>query len=351
MKQKPCIVAVSGIKNTGKTRLIEGLLPELTARGLRLAVIKHDGHRFEPDRPGTDSFRYLSSGAVGTAVFDGEKYQLVRRVPADEEMLIAQFPEADLILLEGFKHSGFPKLELLRAGVSEKPLCHPATRLAFVADTEAPEPGFPLFSPDDVEVLAETLRDFVFCGRGFSAILLAGGRSSRMGRSKAELPFGGMRMIDYQVRRLSMLGIEDIVVAGYTGEVSGARCVPDEQPHRGPLGGLKSGLSAARNGKCLVLSVDAPLVPFAVLFELMRRHRTGITSAEHSGQLEPLIGVYDRSLADECAAFLKGERASVRRLFDKADFQTLHFEMDPLLLSNCNTPEEYARMCAFHTGR
>ena len=91
MKPKPCIVAVSGVKNTGKTRLIEGLLPELTARGLCPAVIKHDGHRFEPDRPGTDSFRYLSAGAVGAAVFDGEKYQLVRKTTVDEMRFSASF--------------------------------------------------------------------------------------------------------------------------------------------------------------------------------------------------------------------------------------------------------------------
>ena len=350
MRQRPCTVAVSGMKNTGKTRLIERLLPVLAERGIRPAVIKHDGHRFEPDRPGTDSFRYLSAGAVGAAVFDGEKYQLVRKTPIDEEALIAQFPEADIILLEGFKHSRFPKLELLRAGVSEKPVCNPATRLAFVADAEVPEPGFPLFSPDDTEALADTLRDFIFCGTGFSAILLAGGKSSRMGSSKAELPFCGRRMIDYQVQRLFLLGIEDVAVAGYTGKVSGARCVPDEQPHLGPLGGLKSGLSEVKNDKCLVLSVDAPLVPFMVLFELMRRHRRGITVAEHGGQLEPLIGIYDRSLADECAVLLREERASVRRLFDRADFQALHFEVDPLLLSNCNTPAEYTRMCAFQNG-
>lgn len=351
MKQRPCIVAVSGIKNTGKTRLIERLLPELTAQGLCPAVIKHDGHRFEPDRPGTDSYRYLSAGAVGTAVFDGEKYQLVRKAPVDEAALIAQFPEADLILLEGFKYSDYPKLELLRAVVSEKPVCHPAARLAFVTDTQAPEPGFPVFSPDDTQALAAFLAEYAVCSEGFSAVLLAGGRSSRMGSPKAELPFGGMRMIDYQVRRLRMLGIEDIVAAGFEGSVPGARIVPDERPHLGPVGGLKSGLEAAKNEKCLVLSVDAPLIPFAVFFELMRRHRTGISVVEHGGQLEPLIGIYDRSLTGACAALLAGQRASVRQLFEKCPFQSLRFETAPLLLSNCNTPEEYAHMCAFFDGK
>jgi molybdopterin-guanine dinucleotide biosynthesis protein B len=72
VEKRACVVAVSGIKNSGKTSLIEKLLPALTRRGLRVATVKHDGHRFEPDRPGTDSFRHLTAGAVGTAVFDGE---------------------------------------------------------------------------------------------------------------------------------------------------------------------------------------------------------------------------------------------------------------------------------------
>ena len=347
MSQNPCIVAVSGIKNTGKTRLIEALLPELAERGLRTAVIKHDGHSFAPDRPGTDSFRFLTAGAVGTAVFDGEKYQLVRRAAIDISALLAQFPEADLILLEGFKYTGFPKLELLRGGVSETAVCRPSTRLAFVSDRTAPEPGFALFHPDNVSGIADFLFSFAGCGSRFSAILLAGGKSARMGNSKAELPFDGMRMIDHQVQRLRMLGIDDIVIAGYAGSVPGARSVPDERPHMGPVGGLKAGMDAAVHEKCLVLSVDAPLVPFGVLFELMHGHQRGISVIEHEGQLEPLIGVYDRSLKDVCAELLAGERASVRRLFDRSVFQTLHCEADTLLLSNCNTPEEYRNMVDF----
>lgn len=351
MNHIPCVIAVSGIKNTGKTRLIERLLPVLNARGLHTAVIKHDGHCFEADRPGTDSFRYLAAGAVGTAVFDGEKYQLVRKTPVDERALLTQFPEADIVLLEGFKHSRRPKLELLRRGVSETSVCAPSTRLAFVSDMEPPEPGFPVFSPDDAEGIADCLLSFAGCGKGFSAILPAGGKSSRMGSPKAELPFGGMHMIDHQVQRLRMLGIKDIVAAGYEGSVPGARTVQDERPHLGPVGGLKAGFDAAKHEKCLVLSVDAPLVPFAVLFELMRRHHSGgITVIEHDGQLEPLIGVYDRSLSAACTELLTAEHASVRRLFDKVAFQALHCDVDPLLLSNCNTPEEYRRMEEYWSG-
>ena len=57
------VIAVSGVKNSGKTTLLEKLIANLVARGIRVAVIKHDGHHFEPDVPGTDSYRHRSAGA------------------------------------------------------------------------------------------------------------------------------------------------------------------------------------------------------------------------------------------------------------------------------------------------
>ena len=131
------VVVVSGVKNSGKTALIEAMLPHLTAAGLRVAVIKHDGHRFLPEPPDTDTGRFLAAGAWGTAIFDGEKYKVVRREVVDEAALIAQFPEADLILLEGFKYSAWPKLEVVRGEISQAPVSDPATLLALVTDLPA----------------------------------------------------------------------------------------------------------------------------------------------------------------------------------------------------------------------
>ena len=135
VSHSPVVVAVSGVKNSGKTALIEAMLPHLTAAGLRVAVIKHDGHRFLPEPLDTDTGRFLAAGAWGTAIFDGEKYKVVRREAVDEAALIAQFPEADLILLEGFKYSAWPKLEVVRgvkpghpAGPGDRPALVPARR-------------------------------------------------------------------------------------------------------------------------------------------------------------------------------------------------------------------------------
>ena len=75
MKQ-PAVLAVSGVHNSGKTTLLEKLLPLLRRRGLKVGVIKHDGHDFTPDVPGTDSFRLREAGADGVAVYSSQRYLL-----------------------------------------------------------------------------------------------------------------------------------------------------------------------------------------------------------------------------------------------------------------------------------
>lgn len=155
MKTTQNVIAISGVKNSGKTTLIEKLIRELALLGISTATIKHDGHRFDPDRPGTDSFRHLAAGAVGTAVFDGEKYQLVKYQAVSEEELLSFFPEADLILLEGFKHSPWPKLEIIRKGVSDGQVCDRDKLLAIATDLEGFTAGVPVLDLNNAKKIAE----------------------------------------------------------------------------------------------------------------------------------------------------------------------------------------------------
>lgn len=155
------VVAVSGVKNSGKTALIVAMLPHFTAAGVRVAVIKHDGHSFKADSPGTDTDKHLRAGACGTAIFDSGKYKVVRQVQADEHDLIPCFPDADLILLEGFKYSAWPKLELVRAGNSEASVCDPDTLLALVTDLELSLPGVPRVPFGDGLAAAEVILEYM----------------------------------------------------------------------------------------------------------------------------------------------------------------------------------------------
>lgn len=129
------VLAVSGVKNSGKTTLIDRMIPVFVQQGLKVAVIKHDGHEFEADVPGTDSWKHKKAGAYGTAVFSSTKYMIVKEEPdVDLRKLTACFPEADLILFEGGKFLDLPKIELVRREISKEPVCAPESVAAYVTD-------------------------------------------------------------------------------------------------------------------------------------------------------------------------------------------------------------------------
>lgn len=166
--------AVSGVKNSGKTTLITKLLPVMTGRGLKVATIKHDGHDFQTDVPGTDTFAHFQAGAYGTVVFSDHKYMVVKKQPekarAEQmtpEQLASWFPEADLILLEGFKDSGYPKVELIRGANSPDCVCRGRNLRAVVTDLAPgavkglPE-GVPVFGLEDVESIVEFILKDLF---------------------------------------------------------------------------------------------------------------------------------------------------------------------------------------------
>ena len=174
-----------------------------------------------------------------------------------------------------------------------------------------------------------------------SGILLAGGYSSRMGRDKAELAFRGQSMLQYQADKLRALGLAELIVAGYDKPLPNARVVPDIYPHLGPLSGLHAGLSGIQSSCALVLAVDTPLVPESLLRALMELHTRGATITLADGRPEPLIGVYDKSLAQACERVLQGEDTSMRRFLKTVSMTTLEYQGDRALLMNCNTPEDY----------
>jgi len=109
------VIAFSAWSGTGKTTFIEHLIPELKARGLRLAVIKHDAHRFEIDREGKDSWRFTNAGADVTVISSDEKTALIEQRGLAVSELMARIHDVDLILAEGYHQEGFPTIGISRA--------------------------------------------------------------------------------------------------------------------------------------------------------------------------------------------------------------------------------------------
>ena len=107
---RPFVLLSAAGKTAEKPLMITRLVPELVRRGYKVAVIKHDGHDFESDVPGTDSYRHQKAGAYGTAVFSDHRFLITKEYQGiTERELFAAFPEADIILIEGLKNSPYPK--------------------------------------------------------------------------------------------------------------------------------------------------------------------------------------------------------------------------------------------------
>ena len=178
----------------------------------------------------------------------------------------------------------------------------------------------------------------------FSAAVLAGGLSSRMGRDKAALPFGGTTLLDFQVGKLRMLGIEDIMISGSERQIPGTRHISDIYPRKGPLGGIHACLAGAEGTAVLFLGVDTPLIPPEALQALLSAHENGVTLLHHGNRTEPLFGVYDCTLVPLCEEILRTEHTGVWQLLNRTMVKTLPFDGDETVFMNGNTPEEYARL-------
>ena len=178
----------------------------------------------------------------------------------------------------------------------------------------------------------------------FSAAVLAGGLSSRMGRDKASLPFDGTTLLAFQVEKLRAFGIEDIMISGSEQQIPGTRPIPDVNPRKGPLGGIHACLAAAKGSAVLFLGVDTPLIPLKALRTLLLAHENGVTLLQHGNRTEPLFGVYDCALAPLCEEILRTEHTGVWQLLNRTTVKTLSFDEDETVFTNGNTPEEYARL-------
>ena len=147
------VVAFSG---TGKTTLIEKLVAELKARGLRVAVIKHDAHEFDIDHEGKDSWRFTRAGADVTVVVSGSKAAIVENRPVSLETLLRKMTDVDIILTEGYKSGGWPKIAVQRSATG-KALPVPAEEcFAIVSDVPEYE-NTPCFGLDDICGLADLI--------------------------------------------------------------------------------------------------------------------------------------------------------------------------------------------------
>lgn len=177
-----------------------------------------------------------------------------------------------------------------------------------------------------------------------SLIILAGGKSLRMGMNKAHLNWHDVRFIDVLVEKGNSLGFGEIILSGYVGTIPGCRTVPDIKPNRGPLGGMFSSFQAARFNNAFVVPVDCPgITPLTMtaLAEMHLAQQNEITLLKHGSRLEPLIGMYNTEFRHKILPVIEFGGAPVFRALDRGHISTYYVNENEVGVLNLNTREAY----------
>jgi molybdopterin-guanine dinucleotide biosynthesis adapter protein len=159
---QPRVLGLAGWSGAGKTTLLVKLIPALTARGLRIATIKHAHHEFDVDTPGKDSYEHRKAGASEVIVASARRWVVMHELAGEGEPSLAELlrrvSPCDLILVEGFKRDHHPKLEIHRPALG-KPAFYPDDPAIVAVATDGPlaAPHPPRVDLNDIEAVVEVV--------------------------------------------------------------------------------------------------------------------------------------------------------------------------------------------------
>ena len=307
MGRLPPIVAFAAPSGTGKTTLIEGVVKVLVERGLRVGVLKADAHRVVLDTPGKDSWRFAEAGAVAVAVMSSERLAFFGRVDGDVSILGAvdrYFPDADLVLAEGFRRSGIPILRVYRSDGPEAADWEPPRFIvAWVSDMPRQE-SVPVLPLDDPRRVAEWIVGrFLTAPTARRVTVVCPARTGAETRAAAAAAGRIGHLLDARSLVVSPSGVG-------ASDGSGVEIVRDIRPRIGLLGALFTGLAAADTPDVLLVGPRHWQAPDALLRGIVRAGPAlaDIVYPRVDGHPEPAFALYGhRCLSNIQSALLSQE--------------------------------------------
>jgi glutamate dehydrogenase (NADP+)/cyclic pyranopterin phosphate synthase/molybdopterin-guanine dinucleotide biosynthesis protein A len=289
------VLGVCGWSGSGKTTLLEAVIPRLAARGLRVAVLKHDGHGPDLDRPGKDSDRLFRAGADIALI--GPDEALERRHRRYERGLGRAAGELlrrhDIVLVEG--HKATPMLKVWLAGPDDAKPPREVTDVLAVLPWGADREALFLRVLDDWLPAAWT-RVPVWAG------ILIGGGSTRMGRAKHLLRRGGRTYLERLVDAVAphAAGIALVGDGNVPPALASAPRLPDAPDVSGPLAGMLAAMRWLPGAAWLLAACDLPFAGDEVVQWLLAQRRPGrwaVVPSLREGMFEPLFALYEPQAA------------------------------------------------------
>lgn len=351
----PFEIAFCGFSNSGKTTLISRIV-SLLSEQYTIGYYKHGCHHFDIDRRGKDSHVVRQSGATAVMLSDPEKHALIGLGAQDPLLMQASLLHVDFLIIEGLKELSMPKMVVVDRDFKILELLENKA-ITNVAALVTPDPaaipdtfGFPVFQRDSTEEIAGFILNY-FHGKISSTpvfgLVLAGGKSRRMGKDKALLTYHTQNQL---VHTAKMLGKQCKQVY--------LSCRPDQQAlyrkygfplmvdsylDMGPLGGLLSAQRLFPDVSWLVAACDLPFLDHPLLSELAaKRNPFSFATAYRQSKTEmpePLCAIYEpKSRLPLILRHASGNH-SLKSFLEDYPIHYLSVE-NPHSLRNINDPEE-----------
>jgi len=302
------VLGVAAWSGGGKTTLIEKLLRELTGRGLRVAVVKHDAHGFELDREGKDSWRFREAGAVATVLCSPARTAVQEQRPVGLEDALARVSGADLILLEGFKSSGYSQLGLCRTLAGKDFTAPPGRFEALITDRKDIQTDRPIFDPDDdkgiADFIMQNMEDFTHFNAEGRAKMVDVGEKPRTVRSATAAARVLVSPETFALIRSGGMKKGDVLTVAQIAGIMGAKRTPDLIPMCHPL--VLSGID-------LHLSLDEEAHAVDICATVSCQGQTGVEMEALTAASVAALTVYDM-----CKAVQKDMVVTDIRLLEKS---------------------------------
>ncbi len=352
----PNELAFCGYSGSGKTTLIEKICAFLSEQDFKIGYLKHDAHSFSIDHPGKDTARVLDAGAASVVINDAGKSAMVSR-SNDPRSYGNIFMDMDLLLVEGYKDLHMPKIIMLdeKCSILERfPVSEEHKQIAYVGHwKQAPlELNRPYFHRDDVSSLAQFMTDYLSkrcLEKPLYGLVVAGGRSRRMGQDKALFHYhNGQTQLEYCYRILKDFCSRAFISVrqdqALSGEYTRFNSITDSFLDLGPLGGILSAMRAYPHSAFMVLAIDMPAVDASVLgplFEGRNPFRYATAFQSHAGDFpEPLCTIYEPKSYRRILSDLPSGLACPTSFLKKSRIQKLPQLSSSNDLLNINFPQE-----------
>ncbi|HDM78244.1 MAG TPA: molybdopterin-guanine dinucleotide biosynthesis protein B [Deltaproteobacteria bacterium] len=189
------IVSIVGASKSGKTTLLEKLIPELVSRGYSVGTIKHDVHGFEMDHERKDTWRHRKAGARTVAISGPKQVAMIKQLDKemDLELVAGYFFDEDIIFTEGYKKELKPKIEVFRKDLIEKPICGEKNNLIAIVTADEVDATVPVFHPENIKELADFLEDrYLKERKRFRLVIKVDGKKLPMKEFVQEFVIGGL---------------------------------------------------------------------------------------------------------------------------------------------------------------